>query len=215
MPSSGEEWEHPCPLYLRLAQELAELLEFGFALAGQSGYEARPEHYPRYALAQPFEQRPYARARIPPVHAFEDAVVYVLDRYIDVFDYLLLRGDDLYEFFVQLVGVEVVQAYPAQAVDLAELAQEHGKARLPIDVEAVMRQVLGDQDELLIPPLRQSAGLFEYLFHGPRAEAAANLRDEAVGAVVVAAVCYEQIGPYLPRVLTIRPSQTPPRSCRL
>ena len=119
----------------------------------------------------------------------------MLDGDVDVFDDLRLRGDELYELVVELVGVEIVQAYPAQAVYLHELAQERGEARPAEEIETVVREVLGDEDELPVPALCQLSGLGQDVLHGPGAEAPAYLRDEAVGAVVVAAVRYEQVGP--------------------
>ena len=57
---------------------------------------------------------------------------------------------------VKLVGVQVVQPYPLDAVYLRKLAAQAGKTALAVDIRAVAGDVLRDDDKLLDPVLAQA-----------------------------------------------------------
>lgn len=84
VPSSGEKGNTPTPLYARLAQEFAQLLEFRLALAGQTRDKACTQDKAGDALAQSFEQLSYLVAGPTAVHTLENGVVDVLYRNVEI-----------------------------------------------------------------------------------------------------------------------------------
>ena len=73
----------------------------------------------------------------------------MLDGNVQIFDDLRVVRDLGDELVVKFVGVEIVQAQPLHAVDLAQLAAELGEAAATVKVRAIARDVLRDDDELM------------------------------------------------------------------
>ena len=67
-------------------------------------------------------------------------------------------------------------------------------ARGIFDIDAVGRGVLGDDEQLLYPGGDESFRLAQHVRGRPRDEVAAQLRDDAEGAAIVAALGNLQIG---------------------
>ena len=125
----------------------------------------------------------------------------VLERDVEIGEDLALRHqrDDLVDM---RVGIDVVQADPG-----AELAERRGEveeagphlalapeARRVFEVDAVGAGVLRDDEELLDARLHEPLGLAQHVAGRAADEIAAQLRDDAERAAVVAALGNLQIG---------------------
>ena len=185
--------EHAGPEHPLVPQELAQLLELRLPLAGQAGDEAGAEDQAGDALPELVQQLLEVRLVPPAVHPPEDAVVAVLEGDVQVFDDLLLPGDDVDEMVVDHLRVEVVEADPAEG-ELHQLLQQVRQVGPAVPVGAVAGDVLGDDDELLDAPLRQGPGLLHHVLHGAAAVPAPELGDDAEGAPVVAALGDAEVG---------------------
>ena len=86
-----------------------------------------------------------------------------------------------------------MQADPVE-VEFAQLAQERGELVLTIEVGAVARDVLRDDDQLLHPGVCQLARLGEDILHAAAAVLAAQVGDDAESAAVVAALGDAEVG---------------------
>ena len=78
-------------------------------------------------------------------------------------------------------------------IELAQLTQECGKLVLAVQVRAVARDVLRDDDEFLHARGRKLARLVQKFVHRAAAVTAAQARNDAVGTAVVAALGDAQI----------------------
>ena len=72
----------------------------------------------------------------------------MLDGNVKVGHDLLLFGDGIDQFFGDLIGIKIVQTDPVE-VELAQLAQQRRKLMFAVEVRAVARDVLRDNDEFL------------------------------------------------------------------
>ena len=86
-----------------------------------------------------------------------------------------------------------MDAHPDNAVDGAELLKKLCQLPLAVEIDAVAARILRDDDELFHAALRQILRFFHELFHRAAAVPAAELRDDAERAVVVAALRDAQI----------------------
>ena len=118
----------------------------------------------------------------------------MLDGYVQILDYLALARYYVYELVVQLVGVEVVQAYPIYALDFAHFGEQARKVPAG-EVAAVAGQILRDQYDFPVSVTGEFLGFSEYVLRRAGAESPAYARNEAVRAVIVAALRYEKVGP--------------------
>ena len=106
--------EYTGALDLRLAEKIAQLFKFRFALAGETRDERRAQYQTGDPLAQLFEERADLLSRAAAVHAAEDRIVDVLDRDIKILDDFILGCDLVDELVVDKLGIEIVQTYPAE-----------------------------------------------------------------------------------------------------
>ena len=86
---------------------------------------------------------------------------------VEILDDLVVRGQLVDKLVVKLVGVQVVQPYPLDAVYLRKLAAQAGKTALTVDIRAVAGDVLRDDDKLLDPVLRKLRRLVDDVLNRP------------------------------------------------
>ena len=125
----------------------------------------------------------------------------VLERDVEIGQHLALghQRDDLVDM---RVGVDIVQPHPgAELAELLGEVEEFGadlavapRALGVFDVDAIGRGVLRDDQQFLDAGLDQPLGLAQHVVGRARDEVAAQLRDDAEGAAVVAAFGNLQIG---------------------
>ena len=134
------------------------------------------------------DERAHLLLRIRTVHAAQHGIMRVLQRQVDVLADLRLAGDRLDELVAEVLRVAVERAHPLELRHLDDLAQELCKLRLAVEVAAVLRRVLGDQHDFAHAVLRQVADLIADVLDAAAAVVAADVRDGAEGAAVVAAL---------------------------
>ena len=117
----------------------------------------------------------------------------MLDGDVQVLDDLGLPGDDVDEFVVDLVGIEVVEPNPMEG-QLAELSEELAQTAAAVEVGAIPGNVLGNDQQLLHAAVRQAPGLLQQGLEVPAAVAAPEVWDDTVGAAVIAALGDLQVG---------------------
>jgi hypothetical protein len=90
--------------------------------------------------------------------------------------------------------VRVHDAEPFDAIDCRESAEQAGERRPGVDVGSVDRCVLRNQDQFPDPDCRESASFAEDIRDAAGTQPAPDCGDEAVGAVIRAAVGDPEIG---------------------
>ena len=116
---------------------------------------------------------------------------------IQILDDLRLSGDDVDELIGDLVGIEVVQPNPLDAVDGAQLGQQLCQRPAAVQVQAITGDILGHHDEFFHPGFRQVAGFFQDLFLRTAAEPTPDEGDDTEGAAVVTALSNAQPSPII------------------
>ena len=81
-----------------------------------------------------------------------------------------------------------MHADPDKPVDPAQLPQQLRELPLAVEIETVAAGILRDDDQLLDAVGRKLLRLLDELLDRAAAQLAAQLRDDAVGTVVVAAL---------------------------
>ena len=97
------------------------------------------------------------------------------------------------EFIGDHIGIEVVEPDPME-VQLTQLAQQLGQHGLLIKIHAVTGDILRNDNEFLHPSVGELLRLRQQRLHAAAAIMAAQIGDNAEGAVVVAPLCDLQVG---------------------
>ena len=174
--------------------KIAQRLIMRVRLPGKSNDKRRANRHARDALTQFLDEPLDARARIGAVHRAQHRVMRVLEREINVFDDLRLRGKDLDEFVAEIFRIAVEHTDPRYFFNLGELPQETCKHRFAVEIEPIVRAVLRDENELAYTALRQLPRLGYDVLHRAAAEPAADERDRTERAAVIAALRDFHIG---------------------
>ena len=170
-------------------QELAQLHKFLLTLTGQAGNQAGTNDKAGNSLPELSEKLPQECTVSAPVHQTKNAVVAMLNGDIQIFDDFRLGGHHVHEFVVNFIGIDIVHPNPLEPVDFAKLPQKLGQqAPVAGQIGAVAAGILGHHDELLHAVGGQEPGLIEHIVHLPAAVFAPQGGNDAVGAVVVAAL---------------------------
>ncbi len=111
----------------------------------------------------------------------------MLKRQVDVLADLVALGHRRQRRVVDRRRIEVEQPDPFEAVDLVELAQQSRERAALVAIDAVERRVLRDQQQFLHAAGRQRARFADDRVCRPAAILAAQRRDDAERALVVAA----------------------------
>ena len=122
------------------------------------------------------------------VHAAQNLAVAVLQGQIDVFDDLVLACHHVDQLVRHAVGIAVENADPAEAVDFAQLLEQLRELRRAVQILSVAGGVLSDDVELFHALRGKLTRFLEYILHRAAAEPAADQRNRAVGAAIVAAL---------------------------
>ena len=189
----GRIGEHAGPLDLFGAQEGAQLFKGSLVLIGQTRDDAGAQHQTGNTRPELGEQFREVRLVAPAVHFSQHLVAAMLDGNVEIGQDLFLPGHRVDQFLGDLVRIEVVQADPVDAADGAEFTQQFRQLVAAVQVDTVAGDVLGDDDQFLHAAAGQLLRLRQDIFHGAAAVFAPQGGDDAVGAVVVAALGDAQI----------------------
>ena len=119
--------ENPGALEAEFMDEIEQLLEILFRLAGETYDERSTDAEAGDARAHPAQEIADVIAGSHAFHGGEHAVGNVLERDIDVFRDLIALGDRGDELVRPMGGVGVEQAHPEIAFDFIDLAQERAE----------------------------------------------------------------------------------------
>ena len=186
--------EDPEPLETHLAHELQKLFEIGLRFARVTYEQRRAQREVRNGRAQTADQLHRLGLGVTAVHGRELGVGNVLERNVEVFADFRFRGHHFDHLVGESGGVGVVEAYPRDAVDEAQAAQQLGQHPPSVEVDAVIGRVLRDDHQFPNSLCGEFAGLLLQLLHRDGDVAAADERNGAVAAFPVAALRDFQIG---------------------
>ena len=185
---------------LGLLDKLAELGDVGVGFAGEADDESSADRDARDAGADALDQVANVVAACLALHAAEHVVADVLERNVDVAGDLRALRDRADELIAPMRRMRVEQADPEIALDGVQFTEKGGErgtagrvdggARvraLFLGVHAEEGRILGDQVDLLDAFLHEAAGFLHDAVDRAAAMPAADLRDDAEGAWVVAA----------------------------
>src|SRR5690242_18070575 len=110
----------------------------------------------------------------------------MLQGHIHVGTDLVVSGDGFKQTAGNLVGISIEKADPAQLIDRRQFFQQQRKPVFKIEILAVTSRILANQRDLADSGLRQTLGLSYDGLKPSRAELAAQLRNDAEGARMVA-----------------------------
>ena len=120
------------------------------------------------------------------LHAGEDVAAGVLERHVDVFGEAFVGGEGLEHFLRYAIRVGVEEADPEEVFDLCEALEELREAIAEAEVFAVGSGVLADERDFAGTYGGEVFRFADDGFETAAAEGAAELRDDAEGAGVVA-----------------------------
>jgi hypothetical protein len=189
----------------RLAQEVQQVLELGFGLAREAGDEGRAHDDLRAGLAPALQALEVALAAGRALHAAQHVGVGMLERHVQIGQHA--PGGHQRQDVVDLrIGIDIVQAHPGamRLGQIAELVAQFAQAGLHglavpeagavLQVDAVGRGVLADDQQFLHPRLEQRTRFVQHITDRARDQVAAHAGDDAEGAAVVAALADLQVG---------------------
>ena len=193
--------EHAQALEFRFADEGFEFGDVGLGFTGEADDKRGAYGDAGNARADAFDEIADVVTAGLALHGTEHVVADVLERDVDVAGDLRALGDGADELVAPMRGVRVKQANPEITFDGVEFAQERrecgaarridGCARIGAlfpSVHAEEGGVLGNEIELFHAFFDELAGLGDDAFDGATAVAAADLRDDAERARMVAAL---------------------------
>ena len=183
---------------LRGAMDVSAVVEIYdevvFRFARESGDERRADGDARDAVADVLNQPPHRGAVALAAHGAQHPVADVLQRHVDVRADLLLAGDRIEQLVGDVTRVVVEQPDPAQPIDLHQLTQQAAQRRAVAPIAAVGGQILCDEVELDDAVVRQRRGFGKHRVERPALVTAADLRNDAEAAGVIAAFRHLEIG---------------------
>src|SRR5699024_1580080 len=118
----------------------------------------------------------------------QDPVACMLDGKVQIMTDFLFFFHHLNQFVIYFFRITVQNADPAYSFYAAEFLQKKVKRFLPVQIRAVYRRFLGDDDQLLHSLGSQIFRLSEKLFFRNAPEVPAQRRNNAVSTVFVAAL---------------------------
>ena len=122
------------------------------------------------------------------LHALEDIGRGVLERQVEIFADVGVRGDGFEQAAGDAVGIGVEEAEPAEAFDVGEGVEEGGEAVAEAEVFAVAGGVLADEGDFADAAGDELLGFGDHGLEAAGTEFAAEVGDDAEGAGVVAAL---------------------------
>ena len=177
-----------------LADEVFQLFEFLFALAGVADDKGGADGYVGQFGAELLEQAQGALAVDAALHGAEDAAVDVLQGDVDVVADVGVAHDGVDGVLGEGGGVGVVEAYPRGSAFGGEAFEQFAQGAAVVEVETIPCGVLADDQQLLDAAGDEGFGLGDDVVDGARAVGAADEGYGAVGAAAVASLGNLEVG---------------------
>ncbi len=181
--------ERECVVVPDLVDERERLRELGLRLAGEADDDVGRERDRRDRGPDALDQLEVALARVRAPHGLEHAGRSGLDGQMQVLAHRRRLGHGRDHVGAHVLGMRAREADPVDAWHRVERAQECGEARRDgrAQVTAVGVHVLAEQRQLAHAVGRERRRLAHEVVRVAAVLAAAHARDDAVGAVAVAA----------------------------
>ena len=122
-------------------------------------------------------------------HSLKDTVACMLDRKVKIIADLLFFFHDLDQLIVDLLRITVENTDPADSFDLTELLKQDVECFFAVEICTVNGGLLSYKDQLLDSLRCHVFCLCKKSFFRNTSESATKGRDDAVGAVLVTALC--------------------------
>ena len=159
--------------------------------------------------AQFFDKAAHIVFRVAAVHAAQDRFGNVLERQVYIGTDFVFLYDEIHQFIRKVMGIEVEQANPADALDGNQLAQEIRQQGVAGNIDAVTRRILSDEIDFLYAVGSQLLHFSHNRFDGTTVQFSPNVRNDAERAAVIAAFADFYIGtvrrrrPHAARMLVV------------
>ena len=191
----GREREASEVVELHGLHELREFFELFVRLAGEARHDGGADDHVRHFFADLLYEVLEGLPVPGPMHAAKHRLVRVLQRDVEVVAHLRVGRHDVQQFIADAFGVAVEEADPLDAPHLGDGGQQFRQFVFLVQVPAVERGILGDEDDFLHALRREGLRLVDDVLDAPGAELAADLGNGTEGTVVGAAVADLQVGP--------------------
>ena len=112
----------------------------------------------------------------------------MLNRNINAMADLWFCSHDFDQFICDPILIAVHQPNPVKSINPAKLAEKLRQFVFPIQIDAVIRYILRDQNQFLAAGCRKLFCLRQHIFHLLAAKTAANRGNHTVSAVIVTAL---------------------------
>jgi len=199
-----------CPLFFRVIEdthaidlgfthEIAEALEGSLVLARVADDECGTQGEVGDDAAGTLDHVAHRLAGVATAHLLQDLVVDVLHRYVQVLRDARLARHHVQELVGDGRGIGIMQANPAQTLDLGEAPQQSGEVRSRVgfairQIAAVGGEILCDEADLGGAPGCHGLGFTHHRIGLTAALRTAQLGDDAKCARSIAALGDLQIG---------------------
>ena len=115
-------------------------------------------------------------------------------RHVEIGNDPLRAGQNLVKLVGEVARVIVEDANPVELVNLVQLTEQLGQTRPAVEIDAVIRHVLGDQDQLADAVTGQLAGLVDHLLDGLGDVLAPHVGNRTEGTQAVASFGDLEVG---------------------
>ena len=186
--------EDPEAVETHLADKVEQLRKVGLRLARIAHQQGRAQRQVGNCPAQTADQLHRLGLRVAAVHGRKLGVGDMLEGDVEVFADLGFGSHHLDHVVGEGRRVGVVEADPRDPLDAAEAAQQLAEHAAPVEVDAVVGRILGDDDQLAHAGRGELPGFGFELLHRNRDVRPADERNGAVAALPVAALRDLQVG---------------------
>ena len=185
--------EYACVFKALLFNKVHQLRKILIGFTGEAHNKGSADSNSRNTLTQLGQKLLYLRACIVTVHAVEQSVAGMLQRNINILAHLVAFGEGCNQIVRKVVGIQVHNANPLNALQLVEITQKLRQKQLAGEVLAIAGGVLRHDNQLLDAVSSKASCLCHNLIIRTAGVGTAQLRNNAVGAAVVAALSNFQI----------------------
>lgn len=144
---------------------LVQFLKFGVGLARMPDEQCCAERDAGHLLANAVDERYGLLLGDVAAHLLEHVGGYVLERYVEIAADVAALAHEREYVLGEVARIGVVQAYPFGAGLVGEHAQEVGQTAFFVQVEAVVRKILRDENQFFGATSDKIFGALEERFH--------------------------------------------------
>ena len=185
------ECAHPVERMFR--HETHKLVKIRFGFAGKAEHDGCAENEPGSTAADIVRDFADVFRAAVAVHVAQHMCRDMLNRNVDIIADFRVAVHCVNKFFRDGVGIGIKHANPMQPLNFGQFFKQFTQHGFSVKVNAVCRSVLRNNGQLRDPAFCKLFSLGKKGLHGGADSAAANQRDRAISAAIVAAVRNAQI----------------------